>query len=551
MKKLRFDELSLSPEIQKAVTDMGFEEATPIQSLSIPVIMTGKDVVGQAQTGTGKTAAFGIPLLEMIDRKNRSSQAIVLCPTRELAIQIAEELINLSKYKKDITTLPVYGGQPIERQIHALQRGVQIIIGTPGRVMDHLERKTLRLETVTKVVLDEADEMLDMGFREDIETILKTIPKTRQTIFFSATMPRQFMELTKRFQNDPQVIKVVHDKVSAPKIDQFYYEVKSFFKMEILTRIIDVYDLELVLVFCNTKRMVDEVVAHLQARGYFAEGIHGDMNQTQRDRVMAKFRKGTVEILVATDVAARGIDVDNIDAVINYDVPNDEEYYVHRIGRTGRAGKAGKAFTFASGREVYRLRDIMRYGRIEIKRMQAPTQKDVEDIKVSQLIEKIKVALDDKDLEKYVTLVERLVNDKISSLDVAAVLLKMMMPPPTPVQEIRYEDKASRYQNSKNNSSRDRGRSFSRSHSSNKGNRPHEEGMTRLSFSIGRSSGIRPSDIVGAITGETGIPGRSIGHIDIADDFSIVDVPHTDAKKVVSIMNTKRIKGYEIRVSLS
>ena len=342
MKKLKFTELSLSSETLKAVTEMGFEEATPIQSLSIPVIMQGKDVIGQAQTGTGKTAAFGIPILEMLDQKDKKTQAVVLCPTRELAIQVAEEMRSLAKYKKHFTILPVYGGQPIERQIHALMRGVQIVIGTPGRVIDHLNRRTLRLEGVRMVVLDEADEMLDMGFREDIEFILQTVPKERQTVFFSATMPKAFMALTSAFQKNPQHIKITHNKLAAPDIEQFYFEVKENLKLEILTRVVDIHDFQLALIFCNTKRKVDEVVEHLQARGYAADGIHGDMNQVQRDRVMDKFRKGTVELLVATDVAARGIDVQDIEAVFNYDVPQDEEYYIHRIGRTGRAGKSGR-----------------------------------------------------------------------------------------------------------------------------------------------------------------------------------------------------------------
>ena len=548
MKKVKFDELSLSPEMFKAITDMGFEEATPIQSLSIPVLLAGKDVIGQAQTGTGKTAAFGIPLLEMIDPKDKRPQAIVLCPTRELAIQTAEELKSLAKYKTGISTLPVYGGQPIGRQFHALERGVQIIIGTPGRVMDHMERGTLDLSNVSKVVLDEADEMLDMGFREDIEFILKTTPEDRQTIFFSATMPRQFMELTKRYQKDPELIKIVHDKVSAPNIDQVYFEVKSFFKMDLLTRILDVYDLNLVLVFCNTKRMVDEVVTHLQARGYSAEGIHGDMNQQMRDRVMAKFRQGIVEILVATDVAARGIDVENIEAVINYDVPGDEEYYVHRIGRTGRAGKAGRSFTFAAGRELYKLRDIMRFGKIEIKRQQIPSVQDVEETRVSQLMEKVKAGLGGKDHEKYVTMVERFVSDATSSLDVAAVLLKMLMPEPKAAapRTMPVPERSERYEGRRNTKQDTRERKEKGYDRKVGGNGP----MVTLVIDVGKKKMIRPGDIVGAIAGETGVEGKAIGHIDIQGDKTLVDVRSSDADHVMGIMNTKRIKGNEIRVSV-
>lgn len=551
MKKVKFEELALSAEMSRAIADMGFEEATPIQSLAIPVLLTGRDVIGQAQTGTGKTAAFGIPLLEMIDAKDKRPQAIVLCPTRELAIQTAEELKTLAKYKTGIMTLPVYGGQPIERQLHALKRGVQIIIGTPGRVMDHMERGTLDLTSISKVVLDEADIMLDMGFREDIEFILKAVPAERQTIFFSATMPRQFMELTKRYQKEPELIKVVHDKVNAPNIEQVYYEVKSFFKMDLLTRILDVYDLNLVLVFCNTKRMVDDAVSHLQARGYSAEGIHGDMNQLMRDRVMAKFRKGTVEILVATDVAARGIDVENIEAVINYDVPGDEEYYVHRIGRTGRAGKAGRAFTFAAGRELYKLRDIMRYGKIDIKRQNIPSSEDVENTKVLQLIEKVKSGLGGKDHEKYVALIGRFVSEETSSLDVAAVLLKMLLPAQTrPAAALSAPDVPEReHYDVRRGEHEPREKKGKAGKFDRKRVRGDDTGMVTLVINAGKDKMIRPSDIVGSIAGETGIAGRTIGHIDIKSDRTFVDVQEADAETIIGVMSTKRIKGNVIKVS--
>ncbi len=358
MTTLKFNELSLSNEILKAVEDLGFEEATPIQSLSIPKMMTGMDIIGQSQTGTGKTAAFGIPVLEKINAKNKAVQAIILCPTRELAIQVAEELKLFSKYKKGINIVPVYGGQPIQRQMMALSKGAQIVIGTPGRVIDHLERRTLKLDTVSIIILDEADEMLGMGFRDDIELILKSIPEERQTVFFSATMPKEFLSLTKKYQRSPETIKVVSEKLTVPSIEQYYFDIKEHQKLEALTRCLDMYDPKRSLAFCNTKKRVDEVSSSLQARGYCTDAIHGDMNQSQRNRVMAKFRNGSIELLIATDVAARGIDVDDIDMVFNFDVPKDDEDYVHRIGRTGRAGKAGKAYSFVSGKDIYKLRDI-------------------------------------------------------------------------------------------------------------------------------------------------------------------------------------------------
>jgi ATP-dependent RNA helicase DeaD len=422
-----FKDLKLSREIQKAITDMGFEEATPIQSQSIPFMLEGKDVIGQAQTGTGKTAAFGIAAIERIDPKNLAVQAVILCPTRELAIQVSEELKKLSKYKKGIEILPVYGGQPIDRQIRALKRGVQIIIGTPGRVMDHMERRTLKLDSVKMIVLDEADEMLDMGFREDIELIMKKVQKERQTILFSATMSRAILDLAKRYQTKPQMIKLENKEMTVPKVEQFYYEVKSASKPEVLSRLIDINDIKLSLVFCNTKRLVDELVDNLKSRGYLADGLHGDLQQRQRDIVMSKFRKKEIEILVATDVAARGIDVGDIEAVFNYDIPPDDEYYVHRIGRTARAGKAGRAFSFVTGREVYRIRQIQQFTKSKIIAQKIPSVSDIEEIKTNLILEKVKGIVDAGHLGEYSNMVEKLNLEDYTSLEVAAALLKMQM----------------------------------------------------------------------------------------------------------------------------
>src|SRR5699024_3295146 len=315
---------------------MGFEEMSPIQAEAIPVILEGKDIIGQAQTGTGKTAAFGIPILERIDTSN-NVQALVLCPTRELSIQVAKEIGDLSKYNNWIKVLPVYGGQPINRQIRALKRGVQIVVGTPGRVIDHIRRKTLKLDNVNMMVLDEADEMFDMGFRNDIQLVMDELSKERQTIFFSATMPREVIKFASKYQKSPEIIRVAHKELTIPKIEQYYLELKEHMKTEILSRLIDVHDPKLTIVYCNTKRKVHRLVGELQSRGYFVDCLHGDLKQNQRDVVMGKFRDSTIDILVATDVAARGLDVDDIDLVINYDIPQDEEYYVHRIGRTARA----------------------------------------------------------------------------------------------------------------------------------------------------------------------------------------------------------------------
>ena len=326
METVRFEEMGLSEEIQKAVRYMGFEEASPIQAKAIPAMISGIDLIGQAQTGTGKTAAFGIPLLEKVDPKLKKLQAIVLCPTRELAIQVADEIRNLSRYMHGIKVLPIYGGQDIVKQIRSLKSGTQIVIGTPGRVMDHMRRKTMKLDFVHTVVLDEADEMLNMGFREDIEFVLSGVPEERQTVLFSATMPKPIMEITKKFQNNAKVIKVTKKELTVPNIEQYYYDVKPKKKEEVLSRLLDIYSPRLSVVFCNTKKQVDLLVNALLGRGYFAAGLHGDMKQEQRDRVMQGFRTGKTEILVATDVAARGIDVDEVEAVFNYDLPQDDEY---------------------------------------------------------------------------------------------------------------------------------------------------------------------------------------------------------------------------------
>lgn len=530
MKTLKFSELGLSNEILKAVMDMGFEEATPIQTLAIPRMALGIDIIGQAQTGTGKTAAFGIPLLEKIDSKNRNTQAIILCPTRELAIQVAEELKALSKYKRGLNVVPVYGGQPIGRQMLALSKGAQIIIGTPGRVIDHLERKTLKLESASTIVLDEADEMLDMGFRDDIELILKSMPLERQTVFFSATMPKEFLFLTKKYQKHPETLKVVSEKLTVPSIEQYYFDVREHQKLEALTRCLDMYDPKLSLVFCNTKKRVDELAASLQARGYSSDAIHGDMNQSQRDRVMAKFRSASVEILIATDVAARGIDVDDVEIVFNYDVPKDDEDYVHRIGRTGRAGKTGKAYSFVSGKDIYKLRDIQRYTKANIKRLKVPTLSDVENVKTTIMLEKVKDTLKLKDNEKYAQMAESLISDDVTSLDVAAALLKMLFVSEKKEEEAKadvFEGSKLRYENT--------------------GARLRS--MTRLFINIGKKDNVRPGDFVGAIAGETGLAGNLIGNIKILESFSFVEVPNEHADNVINALNSSNIKGKRVSVA--
>lgn len=520
MLKKNFADFDLSPEMNKAIAEMGFEEATPIQSLAIGPILAGADIIGQAQTGTGKTAAFGIPILDRIEPAQKKVQALVLCPTRELAVQIAEELKLLSKHKKDIRILPVYGGQPIERQIAALQRGVQVVVGTPGRVRDHMERKTLRLDLVRTAVLDEADEMLDMGFVDEMKFILGAIQAQHQTLLFSATMPRAILSLSKAFQTQPELIRVVHEDLTVPGVEQNYFEVKEFQKAEILARLIDIHDLKRVLVFCNTKIRVDELVEKLQARGYAASGLHGDMKQIFRDRVMNQFRSGRLEILVATDVAARGLDVNDIEVVVNYDVPRDEEYYVHRIGRTARAGKSGRAFTFVAGREMGKLAEIQKFAKTRIHRQRVPSVDDVEEIRNGAVLEKIRQVMETETEGKYAAMVEKLTTDDHSSLDVAAALLKMAMEKDGKGASVAVPIEPEFHFNSAE--------------------------MIRLMIKLGKNQRIRPGDIVGAITGETDLPGRMIGAIDIHDAFSLVDVPQTFAASVIEVMSRCQIKGHPV-----
>jgi len=564
MERLKFEALPISEEIQKAVADMGFVEASPIQSEAIPHILEGRDVIGQAQTGTGKTAAFGIPALELVNTAEKKVQVLVLCPTRELALQVSEEIKRLAKYKKGLSVAAIYGGESIDRQIMQLRRGVHIVIGTPGRVMDHMERRTLNLEHVRMIVLDEADEMLDMGFREDIETILQVMPEDRQTIFFSATMSKPILSLTKKYQTEPVLVKVVKSELTAASIEQLYYVVKERGKVEVMTRLIDMYNLQLMLVFCNTKKRVDELVEELQVRGYAAEGIHGDLRQQQRNNVMSKFRAGTINILVATDVAARGIDVENVDAVFNFEIPLDEEYYVHRIGRTGRAGKQGRAFTFVVGRELSRLREIERYTKGKVERGVIPSYGDIVGVKKAKFIEQIQESVAGGDLEIFADMIPQLHHSGLRDEQIILGLIKMTMGVQKNTladvdlsgEDDRHarkdRDREARGEFRREGRSGDR---FERGRDDRgpvvKKDRAPEPGMVRLLISIGHNERIRPGDIVGAIAGEAGIPGNVIGGIDIFDKFTYVDVPKREVNRIIERMDNNTIRGKRVTVEVA
>src|SRR3954447_6842055 len=421
-----FSELGLSPELLRAIDNLGFEQASPIQAEAIPLLMQGKDVVGQSMTGSGKTAAFAVPAIEKVDLSLKAPQVLVLCPTRELAVQVSEEVHKLALFKRGVHALPIYGGQSYDRQLYGLRQGAQIIIGTPGRVMDHMRRGTLRFNFLKLVVLDEVDVMLNMGFRDDIETILQDTPKERQTVFFSATIPRPIQQLIEKYARDPQNVRIEQKAMTVPTVEQVYYEVDRRFKVELLTRLIDLHDLKLGIIFCNTKRMVDDLVDHLNAQGYSADRLHGDMSQNMRDRVMNKFRRSGLEFLVATDVAARGIDVEDVEVVFNYDLPYDGEDYVHRIGRTGRKGKEGRAISFASGREVFQIRNIERYTNTRIHRGKPPTAGEVEEARANVFLDKIRATLKSGDFKRQDQLIERLLEEGFSTTDIASALLHQL-----------------------------------------------------------------------------------------------------------------------------
>lgn len=541
MEKMQFSELNCSKEILRAVEDMGFEEATPIQAMAIPVALEGKDLVGQAQTGTGKTAAFGIPMLENIDLNLKGVQGLVLCPTRELAVQIAEEVNRIAKYKKDLHILPIFGGQDIERQIRGLRKGVHIVIGTPGRVLDHLRRRTLKLDALKMLILDEADEMLNMGFREDIELVMDQVGHEIQTMLFSATMPKEILNIINTYQNNPEILKVAHKELTTPNIKQVYLEMKDKDKVEILSRVLDVYNYKLSIVFCNTKKRVDDLTDMLQARGYMCDKIHGDMKQTLRMNVINKFKRGDIEILVATDVAARGLDIDNVEAVFNYDMPSHEEYYVHRIGRTGRAGKEGVSYTFITSRDYHLLRNISRYTKSEIKPHPIPKIADIETVKRNAFWERVKEKIESGLDRKYVDLIEEL-SDEFTVIEIAAALFQMEL-------EQEAKNEIDSVDNNRKYVVRGEKKKVEVKH---KGQKSRSQGnMVRLHMNVGNKQGVKPRDIVGAIANEASIDGKAIGNVEIFDTFTFVEIPDSQVKRVLDRMDQRMIKGKPVSLEVA
>ena len=522
-----FAQFGLNRELMKAINELGYESASPIQQKTIPLLLEGKDIIGQAQTGTGKTAAFALPVLQKIDTSTSRVQALVLTPTRELAIQVAEAFHSYAKHLGRIRVIPVYGGQSISQQIRHLRSGVQIIVGTPGRVMDHIRRETLDISNLKMMVLDEADEMLKMGFADDVEWILSHTPETRQTALFSATMPREVRRIADKYLNEAVNVEIERKTLTVPTIKQFYLNLSERQKTDALTRLLETESVpgEAVLIFHRTKIGAAELTDKLQARGYTAEAMHGDMNQTQREKVISRLKSGKVEIVVATDVAARGLDVERISTVVNYDMPSDVENYVHRIGRTGRAGRAGKAVLFVTPRQQRMLREIERYTKQNIEPLKLPSEADVAARRVNLLKEKITATVTEQDLELYLSLVEDLAEESgcgIAEIAAAAVFLSVGDKP----LEVKIEPERQQF-------------SFS------------EEGMVRLFIDIGRRNQISPGDIVGSIANEADIPGKAIGAIDVNDRFTLVDVPSQFVEQVLKRMQGIRIRQLSMNVRLA
>src|SRR4051794_24814840 len=460
----KFEDLGLSQATLESVLKMGFEEATPIQAETIPMGLANKDLIGQAQTGTGKTAAFGIPLVEKIDVTKDAIQGIIIAPTRELAIQVSEELYKIGSGKR-VRVLSIYGGQDISRQIRSLKKFPHIIVGTPGRVLDHINRKTMRLDTVNTVILDEADEMLNMGFIEDIETILASTPSERQTLLFSATMPGPIQRMAEKFMHDPQIVRVKTKEMTVPAIEQFYLEVMEKNKFDVLTRLLDIQSPELAIIFGRTKRRVDELSEALTLRGYTAEGIHGDLTQAKRMQVLRKFKEGTIDVLVATDVAARGLDISGVTHVYNFDIPQDPESYVHRIGRTGRAGKHGEAITFVTPRERGQLAAVEHTTKKRMEKMKIPTLTEALEGQQKAVTERIVNTVENEDLSLYLGQAEEMLQ-KYSAADLVAAALKSLTKEPdaTPIkltEESPMHHKRDRKPQDRDRRKRDDNRSYS------------------------------------------------------------------------------------------
>ena len=542
MENIQFADLGLSQKTLDALKLKGYQTPTPIQAQAIPLGLRGIDFIGQSQTGTGKTMAFTVPIVERINVHFKKIQALILCPTRELAVQVSSE-INLLCRSIGIKSLPVYGGESIERQIKNLRKDIQIVVGTPGRILDHIRRNTIRLDNVRFAVLDEADEMLDMGFIEDIESILSMTQEERQTMLFSATMPAEIRELSEKYLKEPEFVKIQSKQVTVDKIKQYYIKVRNIDKPEVLSRIIKLESARKSMVFCNTKKMVDELTYEMQNRGYAAEGLHGDLKQQKRDVVMTQFKKGHIDILIATDVAARGLDIDNVDVVFNYDLPLDEEQYVHRIGRTGRAGHSGTAYSFVFGREMTRLKAVERYAKTMIEEKKIPRYKDIQDIVINDYIESVNAREITPDMDIYFNMIKYIKTFMNVETFLALVLKEnLQLLEKENIQLSDYEKKERRIREGSNDGKGER---------KGAGRRKVEKGMVRFHINVGKNHKIKVADLVGAIAGECNIRGKAIGAIDIYDKYSFFEIPQKYEGTVIKKMKDVRIRGKSVSVQRS
>lgn len=525
-----FNELNLSEEVLKAIEELGFKEATDIQAQSIPLLLEGRDVIGRSNTGTGKTAAFGIPAIERISKDEKNGvEVLILCPTRELAMQACEEIKKFSRYMRWVKPCAVYGGASMEKQIHELKRGANIVVGTPGRVMDHMDRRTLKLHNLKTIILDEADEMLNMGFREDIENILNDIPQERQTVLFSATMPPAIMAITDQYQTNPEIVKIANKQRTVDTIEQYWFEVAMGRKTDALRLLLLAYEPKASMVFCNTKKMVDELTETLCSKGFKAGGLHGDMKQAQRTQVMDKFKSGKISVLIATDVAARGIDVSGIDVVFNYDLPQDNEYYIHRIGRTGRAGKSGIAYTLISGRkQVYEMKSIARYVKADIIQKDLPTRDDIVKNKLENTASKIETYVQQEVSDEAKNIISALAEKGITAQQIAEALVNRRVA--KSLKAIPEFDMPVPLKRDRNN-----GKSVK---------------TVKVDISVGRMHRIAPNFILGALVDATGMSGKSFGKIDIFDRHTTVEVPDADKDFVIESMNNGKINGNKVTVKL-
>ncbi|ANG63518.1 RNA helicase [Marinobacterium aestuarii] len=544
--QLSFTSLGLSEPVLKALTDVGYETPSPIQAASIPFLLAGRDLLGMAQTGTGKTAAFALPLLSRLDTTRREPQMLVLAPTRELAIQVAEACQTYAKHIPDFHVLPIYGGQAYDTQLRQLKRGAQVIVGTPGRVMDHLRRGSLKLDTLSAMVLDEADEMLRMGFIDDVEWILEHTPKTRQIALFSATMPPQIKRVAQKYLNNPEEVRIVSKTSTAPTITQKYLRVSSHHKMEALTRILEIESFEAMLIFVRTKSATEELASKLSARGHAAEALNGDISQQQRERIVERLKGGKIDILVGTDVVARGLDVERISHVLNYDIPYDTESYVHRIGRTGRAGRKGEAILFVAPRETRMLYAIEKATRQPLERIELPSVGVINEKRVERFMQRISDTLDNGEMSTYLDLLTDYQKEHDTDPLQIAAALALMAQGETPLlldereipQPREYKDEQPRERRGPINV--------------NPTARPlkdHPEiEMQRFVVMVGRSHGVMPKNIVGAIANEANMAANLIGQIDLFDDYSTVDLPAGMPAKVMQVLKKAFVCGQRLNI---